>query len=99
MTPVKAFLERVQGACPDVAKNYTQGAYNQYKGSIFEGMVIGFRIGRMKIEFIKNWRIQRHLIIRASENEHLSKDLYLARHIFLFPVPVEIAVQALKRLP
>ncbi len=98
MSPVKAFLEGVQGARPDVAKNYPQGAYNQYKGCIFEGMVIGFRVGGMKIEFVENWRIQRHLIRRASESEHLSEDLYLARQIFLFPVPVEIAVQALKRL-
>jgi hypothetical protein len=99
MTPVKAFLEGVQGACPNVAKNYTQGADNQYKGCIFEGMVIGFRVGGGKIVFIEKWRIQGHLIIRASEKEHLSKDLYLPRQIFLFPVPIEIAMQALKRLP
>ncbi len=99
MIPVKAFLEGVQRACPNVAKNYAQGADNQYNGCIFERMVIGSRVGRVKIGFIEKWRTQRHLIIRASENEHLSKDLYLARQIFSFLVPIEIAILDLKRLP
>ena len=99
MITVKAFLESVERACPDVAKNYTQGADNQYKGCIFERMVIGLRVGGGKIEFIEKWGIQSQLIIRASENENLPKDLYLPRQIFLSPVPIEIAVRALKRLP
>ena len=99
MFAVKAFLESVEGACSDVAKNYTQGADNQYKGSVFEGMAIGSRVGGGKVEVIEKWGIQSNLIIKASENENLPKDLYLPRQILLFPVPIEIAVRALKRLP
>ena len=58
MIAVKAFPESVEGACPDVAKNYTQGADNQYKGCLFVRRVIGFRIGWGKIEFIEKWGIQ-----------------------------------------
>jgi hypothetical protein len=58
MIAVKAFLESVEGACPDVAKNYTQGADNQFKGCIFEGVVIEFRVGVGKIGFIEKWGIQ-----------------------------------------
>jgi hypothetical protein len=58
MIAVKAFLESVEGACPDVAKNYTQGADNQYKGCILVGMVIGFRVGGGEIEVIEKPCIQ-----------------------------------------
>ena len=102
MITVKAFLESVERACPDVAKNYTQGANNQYKGCIFERMVIGLRAGGRKIEFIEKWGIQnqpyyKSFIIRASENENLQKDLYLLRQIFPSPFPIEIAVRVVQR--
>jgi len=57
MITVKAFLESVERACPDVTKNYTQGADNQYKGCIFERMVIGLSPAGPKIEVIKKPRI------------------------------------------
>ena len=58
MITVKAFLESVERACPDVTKNYTQGADNQFKGCIFERMVIGLRVGAGKMEFIEKWDFQ-----------------------------------------
>ena len=55
MIAMKAFLEGVEGACPDVAENHTQGTDNQYKGCILEGIVIGFRVGRGKIGVIEKF--------------------------------------------
>lgn len=83
MIPVKAFLEGVQGACPDVAKNYTQGAYNQYKGCIFEGMVIGFRVGGMKSEFIENWDIQSQPYYKSFRKRAFTKGFLSASADFL----------------
>jgi len=82
MIAVKAFLESVDGACPDVAKNYTQGADNQYKGCIFVGMVIGFRVGGGEIEFIEKWGIQSQPYYKSFRKRNLPKDLCLPRQFF-----------------
>ena len=53
MIAVKAFLEGVKGACPDVTKNYAQGADSQREGCVFEPTVIGFRVRGGKIGVIE----------------------------------------------
>jgi hypothetical protein len=97
MSAVKAFLESVDGACPDVAKNYTQGADNQYKGCIFVGRVIGFRVGGGKIEFIEKWDSQSQPYYKSFRKRKFTKGS-LSAQIFLFPVP-EIAGGFLKDCP
>ena len=56
MITVKAFLESVEGACPDVAKHHTQCGNGQSDG--LEGKSIGFRVGGGKIKFIEKSDIQ-----------------------------------------
>ena len=85
MIPVKAFFEGVQGACPNVAKNYTQGADNQYKGCIFEGMVIGFRVGGRKIESIERWGIQSQPYYKSLRKRKFTKGSLSATADFLIP--------------
>ena len=87
MIAVKAFLESVEGACPDVAKNYTQGADNQYKGCIFVRMVIGFRVGGGKIEFIEKWGIQSQPHYKSFRKRRLTKGSLSATADFLIPGP------------
>jgi len=74
MTAVKAFLEGVKGACPDVAINYTQGADSKPEGFILEGTVIGFRVKGEKIGFIERSGIQSECYI-TPESENLPNDL------------------------
>ena len=85
MIAVKAFLESVEGACPDVAKNYTQGADNQCKGCIFVGRVIGFRVGGGKIEFIEKWDSQSQPYYKSFRKRKFTKGSLSATADFLIP--------------
>jgi hypothetical protein len=85
MSAVKAFLDSVDGACPDVAKNYTQGADNQYKGCIFVERVIGFRVGGEKIELIEKWDSQSQPYYKSFRKRKLTKGSLSATADFLIP--------------
>ncbi len=87
MSAVKAFLESVEGACPDVAKNYTQGADNQYKGCILEGRVIGFRVGGGEIQFIEKWGIQSQPYYKSFRKRKFTKESLSATADFFIPGP------------
>ena len=84
---VKAFLESVEGACPDVAKYYTQGADNQYQGCLLVRMVIGFRVGGGKIEFIEKWGIQSQPHYKSFRKREFTKGSLSAPADFLIPGP------------
>jgi len=99
MIPVKAFLEGVEGACSDVAKNHTQGADNQYKGCILEGRVIGFRVGRGKIGFIEKLGIQSQPYYKSFGKRKFAKASLFAREDFLVPSSYRDCHAALKRFP
>ena len=96
MNAVKAYLESVEGACPDIAKNYTQGAESQYWGCIFERMVIGLMAARQKSEFIEKVCIQSHYDRRLRKPK-LTKKSLSATAGFLSPFPIKIVVYDLQR--
>jgi hypothetical protein len=95
MNAVKAYLESVEGTCPDIAKNYTQGAKSQYWGSIFERMMIGLSTMGQKIEVIGKACVQSHHDRRLKKTKLTPKSLS-ARAGF-FPLPIKIVVYNLQR--
>ena len=87
MITMKAFLESVEGARPDVAKNYTQGADNQSKGCMLVESVIGFRVGGGGIQFIEKWGIQSQPYYKSFRKRKFTKGSLSATADFLIPGP------------
>ena len=85
MIAPKAFLEGVEGACPDVAINYTQGADSQHKGCVFEGTAIGFRVAGGKIGVIEKSGIQSQHY-KSFRKRKFTKGSLSATADFLIPV-------------
>ena len=85
MIAPKAFLEGVKGACPDVAKNYTQGANSKHKGCVFGGTVVGFGVGGGRIGFIEKSGIQSQHY-KGFRKRKFSKGSLFATADFLIPV-------------
>jgi hypothetical protein len=85
MITVKAFLESVEGARPDVAKNYTQGADNQSKVCMLVESVIGFRVGGGGIQFVEKWGIQSQPYYKSFRKRKFTKGSLSATADFLIP--------------